>query len=200
MTSLAYTPILNRNRLLKGQFNINIQNVVASADLHQNIDLESIARTFPKVQYKPDQFPGLVYRLKKPKAAVLIFGTGKLIIAGAKSEKRATRAVSKLVEELKTGGLVILGKPDVTIRNVVASADLGDRIDLEDAANILTGTIYEPDQFPGLIYRMKEPKVVILIFTSGKLVCAGAGSEVDAERAVSKLHETLASRGLLHTT
>jgi len=200
LTSLAYTPILNRNRLLKGQFNINIQNVVASADLHQNIDLESIARTFPKVQYKPDQFPGLVYRLKKPKAAVLIFGTGKLIIAGAKSEKRATRAVSKLVEELKTGGLVILGKPDVTIRNVVASADLGDRIDLEDAANILTGTIYEPDQFPGLIYRMKEPKVVILIFTSGKLVCAGAGSEVDAERAVSKLHETLASRGLLHTT
>ena len=200
MTSLAHTTTLDRNRLLKDQFNINIQNVVASADLHQNIELESIARTFPTVQYKPDQFPGLVYRLKKPKVAVLIFSTGKLIIAGAKSEKKATRAVSKLVEELRTGGLVILGKPDVTIRNVVASADLGDRIDLEDAANILTGTIYEPDQFPGLIYRMKEPKVVILIFTSGKLVCAGAGSEVDAERAVSKLHETLASRGLLHTT
>ena len=199
MTSLAHTTTLDRNRLLKDQFNINIQNVVASANLHQNIDLESIARTFPTVQYKPDQFPGLIYRLKKPNVAVLIFSTGKLIIAGAKSEKRATRAVSKLVEELKAGGLVILGKPDVTIRNVVASADLGDRIDLEDAANSLTGTIYEPDQFPGLIHRMKEPKVVMLIFTSGKLVCAGASHEVDAERAVSKLHDALASRGLLHT-
>jgi len=112
---------------------------------------------------------------------------------------RATRAVSKLVEELKTGGLVIFGTPDVTIRNVVASADLGHQVDLEDTANILTGTIYEPDQFPGLIYRMKNPKAVILIFTSGKLVCAGAGSEVDAKRAVIKLHETLASEGLVHT-
>jgi len=191
--------MLHRCRLFKDQFNINIQNVVASADLHQSIDLESIAKTFPAVKYKPDQFPGLVYHVKKPNAAILIFSTGKLIIAGAKSEKRATRAVSKLVEELKTGGLVIFGKPDVTIRNVVASADLGHRVDLEDTANILTGTIYEPDQFPGLIYRMKEPKAVMLIFTSGKLVCAGAGSEVDAERAVIKLHETLASEGLVHT-
>ena len=200
MTSLAHAVILDRDRLSKDQFNINIQNVVASANLHQNIDLESIAKTFPTVQYKPDQFPGLVYRLKKPKTAVLIFSTGKLIIAGAKSEKRVKHAVSRLVEELKTSGLVILGKPDVAIRNVVVSADLGHRVDLEDAANSLTGTIYEPDQFPGLIYRMKEPKAVILIFTSGKLVCAGASSEVDAKRAVSKLHEALASRGLLHTT
>ncbi len=200
LTSLAHAVILDRDRLSKDQFNINIQNVVASANLHQNIDLESIAKTFPTVQYKPDQFPGLVYRLKKPNTAVLIFSTGKLIIAGAKSEKRVTHAVSRLVEELKTSGLVILGKPDVAIRNVVVSADLGHRVDLEDVANSLAGTIYEPDQFPGLIYRMKEPKAVILIFTSGKLVCAGASSEVDAERAVSKLHEALVSRGLLHTT
>ena len=191
--------MVHRCGLFKDQFNINIQNVVASADLHQSIDLESIAKTFPAVKYKPDQFPGRVYHVKKPNAAILIFSTGKLIIAGAKSEMRATRAVSKLVEELKTGGLVIFGNPDVTIRNVVASADLGHQVDLEDTANILTGTIYEPDQFPGLIYRMKNPKAVILIFTSGKLVCAGAGSEVDAKRAVIKLHETLASEGLVHT-
>jgi len=183
--------------LLGNQFNINIENVVASADLHQNIDLESIVRAFPTVEYKPDQFPGLVYRLKKPSVATLVFSTGKLVIAGAKSEVRARQAVSKLVEELKTVGLVILGKPDVTIRNVVASADLGCRIDLEDIARSLEGTIYEPDQFPGLIYSMKEPKVVMLIFASGKLVCTGASREVDIEKAVSKLREALTIRGLV---
>lgn len=183
--------------MLRNEFNISIENVVASANLNQNIDLESIVRAFPAVEYKPDQFPGLVYRLKKPNVATLVFRTGRLIVAGAKSEKRAKRAVSKLVEELKMGGLVILGRPSVTIRNVVASADLGHRIDLEDTASNLEGTIYEPDQFPGLIYRLKEPRVVMLIFASGKLVCTGASREVDVERAVSKLREALAIRGLI---
>jgi transcription initiation factor TFIID TATA-box-binding protein len=182
--------------LFTSQFEINIENVVASANLHQNIDLQSIARAFPTVEYKPDQFPGLVYRLKKPSTAVLVFSTGKLIVAGAKSESRAKRAVLKLVAELKTGGIVILGKPEVTIRNVVASADLGYRVDLEDAATNLEGTIYEPDQFPGLIYRQKDPKAVVLIFASGKLVCTGASHEADVERAVNKLHETLTMKGL----
>jgi transcription initiation factor TFIID TATA-box-binding protein len=188
---------LQTSQLLRNHFNINVENVVASANLNQNIDLESIARTFPAVQYKPDQFPGLVYRLRKPDVATLIFSTGKLIVAGAKSENRAKRAVSRLVDELKTSGLVILGKPDVTIRNVVASADLCHRIDLEDVANSLEGTIYEPDQFPGLIYRMKELGVVLLIFASGKLVCTGASCEVDVEKAVSKLHDILVVRRLI---
>jgi len=179
------------------QFNIRIENVVASADFHQNIDLESVARTSPLVRYKPDQFPGLVYPLRKPDVATLVFSTGKVIVAGAKSESRAKRAVSKLVEELKAFGLVILAKPDVTIRNVVASADLCHRIDLEDTANSLEGTIYEPDQFPGLIYRPKGSKVVILIFSSGKLVCTGAKGEADIGTAVSQLNETLATRGLI---
>ena len=170
---------------------------MASADLHQSIDLELVARTFSMVEYKPDQFPGVIYRLKKPNVATLVFSTGKLIVAGARSEARARRAVSKLVKEFKTGGIVILGKPDVTIRNVVASADLGCRIDLEDAAKSLEGTIYEPEQFPGLIYRMKAPKVVVLIFSSGKLVCTGASQEANVEKAINKLHEALAMKGLI---
>jgi transcription initiation factor TFIID TATA-box-binding protein len=185
------------SQMLGNQFNINVENVVASADLHQNIDLESIVRAFPAVEYKPDQFPGLVYRLKKPSAATLVFSTGKLIVAGAKSQNMAKRAVSKLVEDLKGQGIVILAKPDVTIRNVVASAELGHRVDLEDTANILDGTIYEPDQFPGLIYRVKGSKITMLIFSSGKLVCAGATSEVDAEKAVNDLFKTLAEKGLV---
>ena len=178
-------------------FEVIIENVVACANLHQSIDLESIARILPTAQYKPDQFPGLVYRLRNPQVSVLVFRTGKLVVAGAKSENKAKRAVLKLIEELKTSGIVILGKPDTAITNIVASANLNHRIDLEDAANSIEGTIYEPDQFPGLIYRSKDPKVAILIFSSGKLVCAGASSEADVLSAINKLHEVLVSRGLM---
>jgi len=181
----------------ENSFNINVQNVVGSADLHQRMDLESIARVFPAAEYKPDRFPGLVYRLKKPSVAFLVFRTGKLVVAGAKSSTMVLRAVSKLVQEFKAHGIVILTEPDVTIRNVVASAELGHAVDLEETANILERTIYEPEQFPGLIYKIKDSKASMLIFSNGKLVCAGAKTKVEAEKAVNELYKTLTEKGLL---
>ena len=170
---------------------INIENVVATATLHQNIDLNSIVRVFPGVEYRPEQFPGLVYRLKKPKATTLIFSSGKMVCTGAKSERQAHKAVMKVVDELNRNGIVILGKPEIQIQNIVASAGLGGHIDLEKVTYSLKRTMYEPEQFPGLIYRMDDPKVVILIFSSGKLVCTGAKKEGEVHRAVAKLQETL---------
>ncbi len=117
----------------KGRAFINIENVVASATLKQQIDLNAIVRVFPGVEYRPEQFPGLVYRLKKPKTATLIFSSGKMVCTGAKSERQARKAVLKVVDELKRDGIVILGKPDITIQNIVASAGLGGYIDLEKA-------------------------------------------------------------------
>ena len=181
----------------KGKAFINIENVVASATLNQRIDLNAIVRVFPGVEYRPEQFPGLVYRLKKPKTATLIFSSGKMVCTGAKSEGQARKAVFKVVDELKRDGIVIMGKPEITIQNIVASCGLGGRIDLEKAVYGLKKTMYEPEQFPGLIYRMDEPKVVILIFTSGKLVCTGAKKEIQVYTAVKKLKETLESKGLI---
>ena len=181
----------------ENSFNINIQNVVGSADLHQKIDLASIVRAFPTAEYQPDRFPGLVYRLKKPSVVILVFGTGKLVVAGAKSSNMVLRAVSKLVQEFKAHGIVILTEPDVTVRNVVASAELGHTVDLEEATNILDGTIYDPEQFPGLIYKIKDSKASMLIFSNGKLVCAGAKTEAEAINAVNRLYETLTEKGLL---
>ena len=158
---------------------INIENVVATATLNQRIDLNSIVRLFPGVEYRPQLFPGLVYRLKKPKTATLIFSSGKMVCTGAKSERQARKAVTKVVDELKRGGIVILGKPEIQVQNIVASAGLGGRIDLEKTTYSLKRTMYEPEQFPGLIYRMDDPKVVILIFASGKLVCTGAKKEAE---------------------
>jgi len=176
---------------------INIENVVATATLHQNIDLNSIVRVFPGVEYRPEQFPGLVYRLKKPKATTLIFSSGKMVCTGAKSEWQARKAVMKVVDELNRNGIVILGKPEIQIVNMVASAGLGGHVDLEKLTYSLKRTMYEPEQFPGLIYRMDDPKVVILVFGSGKLVCTGAKKEGEVHRAVTKLQETLEEKILI---
>ena len=183
--------------LAKHESYINIENVVASATLNQKIDLNSIVRIFPGVEYRPEQFPGLVYRLKKPKTATLIFSSGKMVCTGAKSERLARKAIMKVVDELKRGGIVILAKPEIQIQNIVASAGLGGRIDLEKTTYSLKRTMYEPEQFPGLIYRMDDPKVVILIFASGKLVCTGAKKEAEVPRAIAKLQQTLEEKGLI---
>ena len=116
---------------------------------------------------------------------------------GAKSEKEARLAVMKVVKELKKGGIILIGKPELKIQNMVASVSLGGLIDLEKAAYTLKKTMYEPEQFPGLIYRMDEPKVVILLFASGNLVCTGAKKEQDVYGAVHKLHGILEEQGLL---
>jgi transcription initiation factor TFIID TATA-box-binding protein len=171
-----------------GKASISIENVVASATLNQKVDLNSVVKGYPGVEYRPEQFPGLVFRLKRPKTATLIFNSGKMVCTGAKSEKEAKRAVMKVVKELKNGGIIIISKPELKIQNIVASGGLGGMIDLEKAAYSLGHAMYEPEQFPGLIYRMEEPKVVVLLFASGKLVCTGAKKEQDVYGAVDKLH------------
>jgi transcription initiation factor TFIID TATA-box-binding protein len=176
---------------------IKIQNVVASATLNQKVDLNAVVKSYPGVEYRPEQFPGLVFRLRKPKTATLIFGSGKMVCTGAKSEVLARRAVMTVAKELKKSGIVIIGKPELKIQNIVASASLGGKIDLEQAVNKLVKTMYEPEQFPGLIYRMDQPKVVILIFASGNLVCTGAKKEQDVYDAVHKLHESLEEQDLI---
>jgi len=152
---------------------------------------------YPGVEYRPEQFPGLVFRLKRPKTATLIFNSGKMVCTGAKSGKESRRAIMKVVKELKKGGIIIISKPDLKVVNIVASASLGGMIDLEKAAFTLGKTMYEPEQFPGLIYRMDDPKVVILLFASGKLVCTGAKKEQDVYDAVQKLHTLLEEKSLI---
>ena len=183
--------------MLTVEASIRIENVVASVTLNQRFDLNAVVKGNPWVEYNPKRFPGLVFRIKKPKTAILIFSTGKMVCTGAKSEKEAKRAVKKVVRELKKGGIIIPGKPEIKIVNMIASANLFGRIELEDCAYSLGKTMYEPEQFPGLIYRMDTPKVVILVFASGKLVCTGATKEEDVYKAVSKLHETLEEKELI---
>jgi transcription initiation factor TFIID TATA-box-binding protein len=176
---------------------INIQNIVASATLNQRVDLNAVVKSYPGVEYRPEQFPGLVFRLKRPKTATLIFSSGKMVCTGAKSEKESRRAIMKVVKELKKDGIIIISKPDLKVVNIVASASLGGKVDLEKAVTTLGKAMYEPEQFPGLVYRMDEPKVVMLIFASGSLVCTGAKKEQDVYDAVHKLHVLLEEQNLI---
>jgi transcription initiation factor TFIID TATA-box-binding protein len=176
---------------------ISIENVVASASINQIINLNLITQLFPDVEYHPDQFPGLVFRLKVPKTATLIFSSGKMVCTGAKSEDQAIKAVKTVVSKLKKGGIQIDNEPIIEIQNIVASASLGGKIHLELAARVLPRSMYEPEQFPGLIHRMLDPKTVILLFASGKLVCTGAKKEEDVYKTVQNLHTLLEEKNLM---
>ena len=176
---------------------ITIQNIVASVSLNQRIDLQKIVEKFPHTEYNPTVFPGLVFRLKKPKTATLIFGTGKMVCTGAKSEKESRRAVEKVVKELRSEGIQITEKPVVKIQNIVASAALGGEIDLENLVYKLERVMYEPEQFPGAVFRMPDPQVVFLIFSAGKLVCVGAKKEEQVYEAVDKIQKLLEEKGLI---
>jgi len=177
---------------------IRIENVVASATLDQKIDLNAVVKGNPGVEYDPNTFPGLIFKIKRPRTSILIFGTGKMVCTGAKSSKEANKAIKKVVREMKKSGIIIPGKPRTKIVNMVASGNLGGLIDLERSAYALGRTMYEPEQFPGLIYRVSDPKVVFLIFASGKIVCTGATKEDDVYIAVENLHRELEKNELIY--
>jgi len=189
---------LGRTEMTEPKPSMRIQNIVASASLDQTVSLNLIVEKFPHVEYRPKVFPGLVFRLKKPKTATLIFETGKMVCTGAKSEKSARRAVNKVARELKKHGIIsVTTKPVVHIQNIVASGELGGEIDLESVVYKLRRVMYEPEQFPGAVYRMNDPKVVFLIFSAGKLVCVGAKKEQDVYDAVDKLQKILEEKEVI---
>jgi len=176
---------------------ISIENVVASASIDQKLDLKDITKKFPDVEWRPELFPGAVFRLRSPKTATLLFRTGKMVCTGSKSEEMARKAVKTVVQKLRKGKIKIKKEATVKIQNIVASINLGGRVHLEQAARTLPRSMYEPEQFPGLIHRMLDPKTVILIFSSGKLVCTGGKTEKDVHRAVNSLHRMLEEKNLM---
>jgi len=179
---------------------VSIENVVASATIHQELDLKDIQKKFPEIEWNPKLFPGAVFRIKSPKTATLLFRTGKMVCTGSKSEelaRKARKAVKTVVQKLRKGGIKIKKDATVTIQNIVASINLGGKIHLEKAARTLPRSMYEPEQFPGVIHRVLDPKTVILIFASGKLVCTGGKTEKDVYRSVNQLHNMLEEKNLM---
>jgi transcription initiation factor TFIID TATA-box-binding protein len=174
-----------------GKFNIKIENIVASASLGIRIPLEKIVEHLEGTEYEPEQFPGLVYRLKDPKAAALIFSSGRIVCTGARSISDVRRVVKKVVDMIKTAKIGEPKKYSIQIENIVASAKLEYKLNLDKIAFELENSEYAPEQFPGLVYRMKTPKVVFLLFSSGKVVCTGVRKVENIESAVGAITKKL---------
>jgi transcription initiation factor TFIID TATA-box-binding protein len=174
---------------------INIENVVASTGIGQELDLQSVAMDLEGADYDPEQFPGLVYRTQEPKSAALIFRSGKIVCTGAKSTDDVHQSLRIVFDKLRDLNIQVDEEPEIIVQNIVTSADLGRNLNL-NAIAIGLG-LENIEQFPGLVYRLDEPDVVALLFGSGKLVITGGKQPEDAEKAVDKIVSRLEDLGLL---
>lgn len=167
---------------------LEIENVVASTAIGQELDLEAVAMDID-AQFNPDQFPGLVYRIPDPHAAALIFRSGKIVCTGATSIPNVHEAIEIVFEKFSTLGIAVKENPSIEVQNIVTSGDLNERMNLNAIAiGIgLENIEYEPEQFPGLVYRLDEPNVVVLLFGTGKMVITGGKKPEDAEAAIEVL-------------
>jgi transcription initiation factor TFIID TATA-box-binding protein len=174
-------------------FNIKIENIVATASLGIRIPLEEMLEHLEGSDYEPEQFPGLVYRVKNPKAAVLIFSTGKIVCTGARTIEDVEKVVKSVIKVIKSSKKGNPQKYKVQVENIVASAQIPARLDLDKIAFESENSEYEPNQFPGLVYRVKDPKATLLLFGSGKVICTGTDKIYDVKRTMDFLFKELKS-------
>ena len=166
---------------------IEIVNIVVSAALGHDIPLEKMAATLPNTEYNPEQFPGLVIRIKDPKTSALIFSSGKIVCTGARSMEKVKESIKKIIKNLEKINVKIKEFPVPTIQNIVASGSIGVDLNLNVLAMKLDNTEYEPEQFPGLVYKLPKHRATFLLFSNGKIVCTGTKSEEEVHEAVDRL-------------
>lgn len=173
---------------------VKIQNIVATTSLEQDIPLVKLAETLPNTEYNPEQFPGLVMRIKEPKTSALIFSSGNIVCTGAKSMKKVKEAVDAIIKNIAKIKIIIKIKPVIKVQNMVASGSIGMDLNLNKLAMELENTEYEPEQFPGLVYKLAGTRATFLLFSNGKMVCTGTKSETKLHEAVDKLIVVLRKR------
>ncbi len=181
--------------MAKKDFSVEIVNIVISTSLEHDIPLEKMTATLSNTEYNPEQFPGLVIRIKDPKTSALIFSSGKVVCTGARNLQKAREALNKIKEALKKIGIDITIEPKINIQNVVASGSINMKLNLNVLAMKLENTEYEPEQFPGLVYKLMEAKATFLLFSNGKIVCTGTKSEEQVNNAIEMLLDKLKAVG-----
>ena len=170
---------------------IKIVNIVASASLEHDVPLIKLAETLPNTEYNPEQFPGLVLRIREPKTSALVFSSGRIVCTGARSMTHLEKAMKEIVKNIEKIGIKIKIKPKITVQNMVASGAIGMDLNLNSLALELSNTEYEPEQFPGLVYKLDGTRATFLLFSNGKIVCTGTRSETKLKEALSKLVSNL---------
>ena len=171
----------------EGKKEISIVNIVVSTSLEHDIPLERMAATLSNTEYNPEQFPGLVIRIKDPKTSALIFSSGKVVCTGARTMDKVHESIKKIIKSLEKINVKIKIEPKVTIQNIVAAGSVGMDLNLNVLAMKLNNTEYEPEQFPGLVYKLPAAKATFLLFSNGKIVCTGTKSEEEVNKALDLL-------------
>ncbi len=166
---------------------LKVVNIVVSTSLEHLIPLEKMAATLSNTEYNPEQFPGLVIRIKDPKTSALIFSSGKVVCTGAKTLDEVRESINKIIKSLQKIGIKVKIEPKINVQNIVAAGSVGMDLNLNTLAMKLENTEYEPEQFPGLVYKLKEAKATFLLFSNGKIVCTGTKSEEDAHKTMDLL-------------
>lgn len=170
---------------------LKIQNIVATTSLGKDVPLTKLAKTIPNTEYNPEQFPGLVLRVKEPKSAVLVFSSGNLVCTGTKSVAQVKLVIEQVIKTLKKINVIITDKPKITVQNIVASGNIDMSLNLNYLALELENTEYEPEQFPGLVYKLVDPTATFLLFSNGKLVCTGTKNNQQLNESMEQLKQTL---------
>src|SRR3989338_3575486 len=170
---------------------IRIVNIVVSTGLEKDIPLEKMAATLPNTEYNPEQFPGLVLRIKEPKTSALIFSSGKVVCTGARTMEEVEKSIQSIIRSLKKLNIHVTIIPQITVQNIVASGSIGMDLNLNVLGIKLPHTEYEPEQFPGLVHKLKGTNATFLLFSNGKIVCTGTKTEQEVNDATDKLIENL---------
>ena len=173
--------------MVKSKKNYKVQNIVATTSLEKPIPLTKLARTQPNTEYNPETFPGLVLRIKEPKSAVLVFSSGNLVCTGTKSVTQVREVIQAVIKQLKKISVNITIKPKITVQNIVASGTIDLKLNLNFLALEMENTEYEPEQFPGLVYKLKDQNATFLLFSNGKLVCTGTKNKQQLESSMIEL-------------
>jgi transcription initiation factor TFIID TATA-box-binding protein len=173
--------------MAKTQPNYKVQNIVATTSLEKPIPLVKLAKTQANTEYNPATFPGLVLRIKEPKSAVLVFSSGNLVCTGTKSVAQVRQVVGEVIKQLKKVSVKVNIKPKITVQNIVASGKINLKLNLNYLALEMVNTEYEPEQFPGLVYKILGPNATFLLFSNGKLVCTGTKNKQQLEFSMDQL-------------
>lgn len=184
---------ININMSDNAYSSLKIENIVASGVIADEIDLAEISSKIEGCELNTKRFPGAVYRIDEPRMASLIFSSGKVVLTGIRNEESLGEGLNKVLSSLKEAGVNILPVPKVAVTNIVCSYDIGRFINLNRvvAKLSLEAIEYEPEQFPGLVYRIKDPKIVVLLFSSGKIILTGGKNLTDVKKGLDVLEASI---------
>ncbi|MFA4848271.1 MAG: TATA-box-binding protein [Methanoregula sp.] len=174
---------------------LKIENIVASGVIADSIDLIEVSKKVKNCELNTKRFPGAVYRIENPKIASLIFSSGKVVLTGIRDKQALTDGLNIIMKSLKSAGVKTHKEPKVAVTNIVCSYDIGKYINLNKVVITLNleNIEYEPEQFPGLVYRIKDPKIVALLFSSGKIILTGGKTIEDIKKGLDFLEQKLES-------